>query len=502
MTTPFDGPPSPPNEKPQNTGSPVESEKESSPTSVFVNSEPIREDQVQNAVKFLSHPKVRGSPVMYRRSFLERKGLTKEEIDEAFRRVPDPTPAATATQPTVSNQDGQIKSSSNVQQQHQLQALQSNPGGGISKTGTFSHFRWYHAVLAVGVLAASGAGTAILFKNAILPRLKSWIRKSVLEEDEDGQVKEKTAKPSIAEEAAAAAKAAAAAASDVARASQEMLLTKNEEKRCFEELISVLNVQLREMKSMNSAIHKLEGGQSTNGRISVGDMNYQRISGINSRQPYVNGRADSDSRSVRSLSPPVPVEPSFAPPQKSYTELMAMIQNGENPFNIRDANDAPPNPHVAPKPQTWEVSQGQSSYAYPSQTSNNGVNYEYSNNQMNGDDALPWRQRQNVRISENIQQDEHKFGSSNAYNERAVQRSAWVPPQPPPVMMPEAATAIRQPKKSSYQTEQLTDEQLLSRSAADVTDELERITRIAESGGVMENTGEPSGPNSAEIQPE
>ena len=56
--------------------------------SPFVNSEPIREEQVQNAVKFLSHPKVRGSPVMYRRSFLERKGLTKEEIDEAFRRVP------------------------------------------------------------------------------------------------------------------------------------------------------------------------------------------------------------------------------------------------------------------------------------------------------------------------------------------------------------------------------------------------------------------------------
>ena len=48
----------------------------------------MREEQVQNAVKFLSHPKVRGSPVIYRRSFLEKKGLTKEEIDEAFRRVP------------------------------------------------------------------------------------------------------------------------------------------------------------------------------------------------------------------------------------------------------------------------------------------------------------------------------------------------------------------------------------------------------------------------------
>ena len=50
--------------------------------------QPMREEQVQNAVKFLSHPKVRGSPVVYRRSFLEKKGLTREEIDEAFRRVP------------------------------------------------------------------------------------------------------------------------------------------------------------------------------------------------------------------------------------------------------------------------------------------------------------------------------------------------------------------------------------------------------------------------------
>lgn len=50
--------------------------------------QPIREDQVENAVKFLSHPKVRTSPIVHRRSFLERKGLTREEIDESFRRVP------------------------------------------------------------------------------------------------------------------------------------------------------------------------------------------------------------------------------------------------------------------------------------------------------------------------------------------------------------------------------------------------------------------------------
>jgi hypothetical protein len=51
-------------------------------------SQPMREDYIQNAVKFLSHPKVKGSPVFHRRSFLEKKGLTNEEIDEAFRRVP------------------------------------------------------------------------------------------------------------------------------------------------------------------------------------------------------------------------------------------------------------------------------------------------------------------------------------------------------------------------------------------------------------------------------
>lgn len=62
--------------------------QEDSLPSVFKNSEPLREDQIQNAIKFLSHPRVRGSPVIHRRSFLEKKGLTKEEIDEAFRRVP------------------------------------------------------------------------------------------------------------------------------------------------------------------------------------------------------------------------------------------------------------------------------------------------------------------------------------------------------------------------------------------------------------------------------
>ncbi|KAK9806120.1 hypothetical protein WJX72_002195 [[Myrmecia] bisecta] len=51
----------------------------------------LREDQVQNAVAFLSHPKVRGSSEDSKRSFLERKGLTEDEIAEGLRR-PAPQP--------------------------------------------------------------------------------------------------------------------------------------------------------------------------------------------------------------------------------------------------------------------------------------------------------------------------------------------------------------------------------------------------------------------------
>ncbi|KAL3343027.1 hypothetical protein AABB24_026865 [Solanum stoloniferum] len=245
-----------------------EATRENSPASVFFNSEPVREEQVENAVKFLSHPRVRGSPVMYRRSFLERKGLTKEEIDEAFRRVPDPTPTVSTTQPVASNEDEKVKSSSTTRSLSASQNLQSasaQQSNTMRKMGYFSHFHWTHAVKAVGIMAASGAGTALLLKHTIIPRFKSWIHKVVMEkEDEKGALK---GRPSLAEEAAVAAKTAAAAAVDVARASQEILASKTEEKRYFEELTNLLNYQVREMKSMSSALQNLEGKSSTSGRI-------------------------------------------------------------------------------------------------------------------------------------------------------------------------------------------------------------------------------------------
>ncbi|XP_073295335.1 peroxisomal membrane protein PEX14-like [Primulina huaijiensis] len=487
--------------------------KESSPTSVFVNSEPIREDQVENAVKFLSHPKVRGSPVIYRRSFLEKKGLTKEEIDEAFRRIPDPSPPVATTQPVVTNSDEQIKASSNAQQQPPAQNLRSTsgiPASSVPKKGRFTQFHWSHVLFAFGFFTASGAGTAVLFKNAIIPRLKLWIRKVVLEEEKEEGMLKKNDKRSIEEEATAAAKAAAIAAADVARASQEMLIATNEEKRFFEELISTLNVQVREMKSMSNSIKKLEEGQSISRRIIVDEQDYQRVSLTSSRLPYTNGKANIDSHSVRSLSPPAYVEPSVDVQSKSYGEIMDMIQNGENPFNIRDVNDASSNPdqpvlnpRSEPRPKPWEFSRSQNSSTnvLDTQETGNISSYRLPDKQLNGDDPVPWWQRQNPRITEIESDNDQKFGPSNRLGtERPVQHS-WIPPQPPPVAMLEAAAAIRQPKKQPYQKEEMTDDQSLAR-APDVTDELQRITKISESGGFVDTDGEYSQVSSTEIQKE
>ncbi|XP_073310709.1 peroxisomal membrane protein PEX14-like isoform X1 [Primulina huaijiensis] len=515
MSNPSDAPPSSTDEKLTNPVSQVvqptvDSQDakiaaiRESPPSAFVNSEPIREDQVENAVKFLSHPKVMGSPVMYRRSFLEKKGLTKEEIDEAFRRVPDSTPAAATFHPVVTTQvDGRINSSSNVQQQAPTQITQPSqilPLGRISETGTLSRFHWSYALFAVGFLAASGFGTIVLFKNAIVPRLKSWICKVVME-GEEGRMKKNDTKPSVAEEAVGAAKAAAAAAADAARASQEIMISKGEEKRCFEALINLLNIQVQEMKSMGTVIQKLELGRSSvNGKIIIEEQADHQVQTI-SRQPYTNGGADIDSRSVRSLSPPPPKQPSVAPHPKSYMEILEMIQRGEKPSNIREINDAPPNPNqplsnprLAPKPKPWEANQAQNSSTNALLTQERisySSNYEFLNKESNGAGTVPRWQQNNVRITEIGDGEGQKVGSSAVSGvEKGVRRS-WVPPQPPPVAMPEAAAAIRQAKKPSFQKEELTDDQVLARSLY-MTNDMKGTTVISESGDVVEASVESS----------
>ncbi|XP_020270622.1 peroxisomal membrane protein PEX14 [Asparagus officinalis] len=414
-------------------------------------SEPMREDQVQNAVKFLSHPKVRGSPVIYRRSFLEKKGLTKEEIDEAFHRVPDPPSNATSAGAAVTNQVARPNSSTSLQAQAPTQAPQpaSLPVNSASIISSVqqSRFQWSHALIAVGVLAASGAGSAVFFKKVVVPRLKTWIKKVVAEEKESE--KEEEQHSVLADQTAEAAKAAATAAAVVAKASEELLKSKNEERKYFEAFMSAMDVQVKEMKSMGEAIRKLESSrenshskekmmeeyiQSNIGNAAGTTNNSWRTPQVNladanlssiQKQVKVNG-TNPDYAAVRPSSAPSTVEP--APHPKSYMEIMAMVQRGERPPNIRDINDMPPNPNqepsksvLAPRPKPWEVPQQNSSEVLSSSNEDNGLP-SYINGKAN-DSSEPWWKRKAVKITE--LETESKEVSS-------IQRS-WVPPQPPGV---------------------------------------------------------------------
>jgi len=124
-----------------------------------------------------------------------------------------------------------------------------------------------------------------------------------------------------------------------------------------------------------------------------------------------------------------------------------------------------------------------------SKVQDNGVTY-----QLNGDSSAWWQQK-NAKITEIENGDELKAGIyGQRISEPPVQRS-WVPPQPPPVAMPEAAEAIRRPKPA-VQREQLVDDQSVT-NPSDATDELQRITKISESGGAMEVNGGSSVLNSS-----
>ncbi|KAK4744360.1 hypothetical protein SAY87_010672 [Trapa incisa] len=431
--------------------------------SVFVNSEPIRPEQVENAVKFLSHPKVRGSPVMYRRSFLEKKGLTKEEIDEAFKRVPDPSPTV---QGATVNQDPQPKLVANAQLQAPAQAQQTSAAptrGVISRVISQPRFHWTHAIYAVGILAVSGAGSAVLFKNALIPRLKSWIRK-IASEDENGVVRKPGSKPSATEEAAAAAKTAAEAAAQVAKASQEMMDMNIEEKRCFRNLIDMLEVQQREMREMSFTIRKLEDQTNSSSVVRTYSQDYRLSS---SKQPYTNGMAEFNSLPGRSSLPPASVNSSIPPYPKSYIEEFNDLSS--------NAYQHMPNSGVAPRSKPWEAGQP------PNSSSTYQLQADSDLGNINGSTSR-WQQK-NVRIAELENEEESKVGpyySSQAPEQTA--RRPWVPPQPPPVAMAEAAEAIRRPKPTVQKEQQLTGDHKLDQPL----NELQSVTDISEMGGAPE----------------
>eukprot|EP00961_Rhodomonas_salina_P114060 1534445-Rhodomonas_salina.1 len=135
----------------------------------------IRQDQVQNAVAFLTHKKVQGSSMEERRKFLVKKGLTEEEIDEAVK-IAQPeidkqkaaeeasqpasgmfaTPAAPPQAPVVAQPQVVAPISSVVAQPQPV------PGNSAS---------WGKVLLASAAVVGLGSGLGLLAKKYVIPHL-------------------------------------------------------------------------------------------------------------------------------------------------------------------------------------------------------------------------------------------------------------------------------------------------------------------------------------------
>ncbi len=118
-----------------------------------------RESMVQNAIGFLQDPSVQASPVASRIQFLEKKGLTRREIDEALRRV-------------GLSRTGEGEGEGLKQMQGQLvppSIPEKGPSENLKKLATSDSFSWKRIIL----YATLFSGAAATFN---LTSLLDWIK--------------------------------------------------------------------------------------------------------------------------------------------------------------------------------------------------------------------------------------------------------------------------------------------------------------------------------------
>lgn len=126
-------------------------------------------------------PQVKGSPPATKRSFLERKGLTPAEIEEAFRRVPEEAiattlPSNTTPQSAAANSQPQIQQVPPQQQySNELVPAVGGPMQPQPILPTHQPVRWTQVVLGLGVVAIS----AYSFAALVLPKIKEIYARSV-----------------------------------------------------------------------------------------------------------------------------------------------------------------------------------------------------------------------------------------------------------------------------------------------------------------------------------
>lgn len=364
-----------------------------------------REDQIQNAVTFLSHPKVRGSSTDSKQSFLQKKGLTEAEITEAFKRVPeasDTTVAAPASSTT--SQLAQISrpqkpfptaASSGQAYGQALQPQQALPPAG---------YRWSQVALGAGLVAITFWGV----QRVVFPYAAHWLRSWSGKPDKSDKQQEEAQIATILADAIKAQTAELRSSVD----SMKEMLTKYErgrkgsdgtdsitlpelrqELRSFASTLNEFGTapsgsnsallpeafqrQLNEIKSMLTSMNAQGGAlpadshrASPNGEAAGVSRQLPFSSG-----PQMNHTAAADRGSPVSLrsasnSPHAQQQLTVSPFQthegspgqglnsinaspegpdhpQSYMDILDMLQEGQPIPGIKDINDKPPNPDQA-----------------------------------------------------------------------------------------------------------------------------------------------------------
>ncbi|KAI5004284.1 hypothetical protein ZWY2020_031527 [Hordeum vulgare] len=396
---------------------------------VFQSPQVAREDYIQNAVKFLEHPKVKGSPVSYRYSFLEKKGLTKEEIDEAFRRVPDPPTNSTDAAAIGSQQASNPNQSAGVQPYAPVQSPQA-PTGSVA-TGhiipqTQTQFSWYHTLLGAGIFLGVGASSVLIIKKLFLPRLKSWTRRVVSEGDEnaDNELKSK-----LYDEIKEAMEASSSAFSAIAKTNQELLASKDEDKKILVKLTEALDSQAEVLKSLSETLH-----HTRENRFSQYNMLEEHAQPGPWNGPTTNSWRASQQTNMYTTTP----NGDFDSGRQSFMPLPAEPTSGSFPRSYVD-------PRV---PRSGYGFQPQMGYDRSNPGTREGYYgsppyYPGGSNTVDAPAPAPAP----VAVPAPAP------AATPVAQESPFQRH-WVPPQPPGVAMPEAAAAIRQPRSLPRQEPQ------------------------------------------------
>ncbi|KDD74251.1 hypothetical protein H632_c1456p0, partial [Helicosporidium sp. ATCC 50920] len=314
----------------------------------------IREDQVQNAVAFLSHPKVRASPESSKREFLERKGLTAGEIAQAFVRVPSPppSPSAPAAAPAAI-------------------AAELPP---VPSPSPPEAPRWPQMLMGAGLAAGTLYALKVLLWPSISDSVDAWRGKSRPDGETAPSEASARALADAISEQTSELRGAVKALQDAA---ERLSASESRESKAGDAALSLgdLRSELRALAAVLKENDALPIKELQSDLKEVRALLAQAQDSDASPEPASRASPsaagdDPGARARRAFGAEAaePEDADRAPHPPSYMQVLEMLEKGETPPGIRsdiddkapDPEAAPPPAKLAPRPKPWEAARAAS----------------------------------------------------------------------------------------------------------------------------------------------